>query len=379
VKRRFYKWGIIFIVLGILVGACGDASNDDGASTTTSNDDTDTTESAEVPGESTTSAPSASLDEVTILLPFPLGIGWTGLVVGEQLGFFEEENLSVTTEAVDGGGFVVQQVLAGNVDYGLAAASEAIIAFNRDPGMRAAFCNKSRNIFQITVLDDSPIETVSDLEGTIMGISEAGGGEVNILTAILEDAGLSVGEDVELLPIGGAGPAAAVAIEDGTVDAYTSSFPDIINLRLSGVDLRDITPEEFDEQPGDCFLVMESTLEDPAKASIVERISRAWSKGSLYAEKNPEEALELACQTVPEGCVDEEYAARYWEFNVASLSASEDVLPGQTSLPGWELVAELLYRAGTTETLVDPAPIISGGIIGEISDAWTSYDPEEVG
>ncbi|HJQ94446.1 MAG TPA: ABC transporter substrate-binding protein [Acidimicrobiia bacterium] len=319
------------------------------------------------------------MDEVSILLPFPLGIGWTGLVVGEQLGFFEDENLSITTEATDGGGFVVQQVLAGNVDYGLAAASEAIIAYNRDPGMRAAFCNKSRNIFQITALEGSPIESVSDLQGTVMGISEAGGGEVNILTAILEDAGLSVGEDVELLPIGGAGPAAAVAIEDGTVDAYTSSFPDIINLRLAGVDLRDITPEEFDEQPGDCFLVMEETLEDPAKADIVERISRAWSKGSLYAENNPEEALELACEAVPESCVDEEYAARYWEFNVDSLSASEDVLPGETSLPGWELVAQLLYSAGTTETLVDPAPIISGGIIGEIRDAWTSYDPSEVG
>jgi NitT/TauT family transport system substrate-binding protein len=245
--------------------------------------------------------------------------------------------------------------------------------------MRSAFCNKSRNIFQITVPGGSPIESVADLEGAVMGISEAGGGEVNILTAILEDAGLAVGEDVELLPIGGAGPAAAAAIQDGTVDAYTSSFPDIINLRLAGVDLTDITPEEFDEQPGDCFLVLEETLEDPEKADIVERISRAWSKGSLYAENHPEEALELACEAVPEGCVDEEYAAQYWDFNVASLSASEGLLPGQTSLPGWQLVAELLHRAGTTETLVDPAPIISGGIIGEINDAWTSYDPNEVG
>jgi NitT/TauT family transport system substrate-binding protein len=72
---------------------------------------------------------------------------------------------------------VVQQVIAGNAPYGMAAATSILIGAQRDSSLRAVFCNPSRNLFGIAVPEGSDIEEIADLEGKTLGISEQGGGE----------------------------------------------------------------------------------------------------------------------------------------------------------------------------------------------------------
>jgi len=317
-------------------------------------------------------------DTVNVLLPYPLGLSWTGLLVGQEAGFFEAEGLTVTTDSAEGSGFVVQQVISGNVKFGLAASSEAMVAFENDPSLRAIFCNKHKNIFRVVVPENSDVQSISDLAGKTLGITERGGGEDTIAKAALAGAGLEENADVKILPIGGAGPQAKSAIERGQVDAYAASFPNVISLTISGVKFRDITPAEFEDMPGDCLIAKESTLENEEDADKAVRLARAWSQGMAYAIENSEEALEMACANVAEACADQAYAEAYWEYNRDLLLPAEGSKPGALTPSGWELVADLMYETGVTPERVDVTPHISGGIVGEIQEEWQDYDLDDV-
>ncbi|MQA72893.1 MAG: hypothetical protein GEU88_00825 [Solirubrobacterales bacterium] len=143
--------------LSSIVAACG------------GDDDEDASASA------STSA-SGETQEVDVLLSFPRGNAWLPLLVAEDQGYFEDEGLKLNIQETDGSGFVTQQIIAGNADFGWAGAPSDVIAFKTDPGLRALACNHEKNIFSIVVPADSDIQEISDLAGRTIGITEPGGG-----------------------------------------------------------------------------------------------------------------------------------------------------------------------------------------------------------
>ena len=50
--------------------------------------------------------------------------------------------------------------------------------------------------------------------------------------------------------------------------------------------------------------VTDDVLNDPAKRDVAVRLGRAWYKGVVFAQENPEAALEIICKLVPEDCED---------------------------------------------------------------------------
>jgi NitT/TauT family transport system substrate-binding protein len=359
------KWLVLWVVvaaLGMALAACGDDDEDEGGGG----------------GGGGGSTAAEGTQEVELLLSFPESIAWAPLLVAREAGYFEEEGVSVKTQETEGSGFVTQQVIAGNADYGWAAGDSVIVAASKEPDIRAVACNQEQNIFRIvTLADNSEVQSVEDLDGKTLGFTEKGGGEEPLVNSTVADAGLE--GKVQLLPIGAAGPQSRRAIEQGQVDAYASSYPDIATLTAQGLEFRDITPDKFSRTPGDCFVVMKDTLEDPEKRETVVKVGRAWVKGANFAIENPEAALEMSCPQVPEECKDRAFADEFMSQTLDLLKPLDESVPiGGLDLEGWKTTADVLLDVGTIKEPVDTEQTVNSPEVQEVVDEIQDFDLEAV-
>jgi NitT/TauT family transport system substrate-binding protein len=350
-RNRYLGWIAALLAIPVLafgLVACGDDDEGDN-------------------GGEETSAESGETQDVELLLSFPPSVIWSSLLVAEDQGYFEEEGLNVSATGTDGSAFVTQQVISGNADFGWAASDSVIIAYANDPSLRAVMCHQEQNIFRIVTLADSDIQSVDDLAGQTLGFTEKGGGEEPLVQSTLADAGIT--DDVELLPIGAAGPQSQRAIEDGTVDAYASSYPDMASLTAAGLEFRDITPEKFNGTAGDCLVTREDVLQDESKREVVEGIARAWARGSVFTIDNTEETLEIGCEAVPEECTDRESARLLVEDTARFLEPVEEGAPvGSLYQEGWQTTADVLNDTGAIDEPVDVTDLVASPEAQEIEE-----------
>jgi NitT/TauT family transport system substrate-binding protein len=315
--------------------------------------------------------------ELEVLLSYQESIVWAPLLVGRDRGYFEDEGLSLDLQETEGSGFVTQQIIAGNSDFGWAAADSIIVAASKDPRIRAVTCNQSQNIFRIVVPEGSDIQSVEDLVGKTLGFTEKGGGEEPLIKSSLGDAGIT--DDVKLLPIGAAGPQSKNAIESGTVDAYASSYPDISSLTAEGMKFTDITPDKFSATPGDCLVALDETLKDPAKAELAAKLGRAWSKGAVFATENPEEGLKANCDAVPDECEDEAFAKALYDDTIALLQPVDDSLRlGELDPEGWQTTADVLLQTKSIDKAVDVDALIAAPEVKAVQEKLLDFDPAAV-
>ncbi|HWM08181.1 MAG TPA: ABC transporter substrate-binding protein [Solirubrobacteraceae bacterium] len=315
--------------------------------------------------------------EVDMLLSYQESIVWAPLLVGREAGYFEDEGLTVSTEETEGSGFVTQQIIAGNKDFGWAAADSIVVAASKDPRIRAVTCNQAQNIFRIVVLEGSDVASVDDLAGKTLGFTEKGGGEEPLVKSALADAGIT--DDVKLLPIGAAGPQSKNAIENGTVDAYASSYPDISSLTAGGTAFTDITPDKFSATPGDCLVALDETLKDPAKADLAAKLGRAWTKGAIFGTENPEVGLEMSCKIVPDECEDPAFAKAFYDDTIALLQPVDSSLTlGEMDPAGWQTTADVLLETGSIESEVDVDALIGAPEVKAVQEKMLDFDAAAV-
>ena len=342
---------------GLVVVGCGD-DDDDG-------------------GSAAGAGGGGGSSQADMLLSYQESIVWAPLLVAREAGYFEDEGLEVKTEGTEGSGFVTQQIIAGNKDFGWAGADSIIIAASKDPRIRAVTCNQSQNIFRIVVKEGSDVTSVDDLAGKTLGFTEKGGGEEPLVKSSLADAGIT--DDVKLLPIGAAGPQSKNAIENGTVDAYASSYPDISSLTAEGMSFTDITPDKFSATPGDCLVTLDETLKDPKKAEIAAKLGRAWTKGAIFATANPEVGLDMNCKNVPDECEDENFAKAMYDDTITLLQPVDSSLTlGQLDAAGWKTTADTLLETGSIDSAVDTDTLIGAPEVKAVQEKMLDFDAAAV-
>lgn len=355
--RRAFLFLLVFSVALVPIACGGD-------------DDSDTTAS-DVATESETAA--ESLTPVTVLLSFPPGNAWLPMLVADSQGYFEDEGVDINFEATDGSGFVTQQIIAGNADFGWAGASSDLIAYEKVPDLRALACNHEQNIFSINVPADSDIQNVEQLDGKRLGITEKGGGEEPMVNAVIAENDL----DLELIPLGEAAPAIILALEKGQVDAFAGGITDVVTLEAGGMDFRDITPEEYDPMPGDCLISTSDVISDPENQDVAAAMIRAWMKGAYFAIANVDAAVDIACTSIPEECQDREGFTKPFAEKIVRI-----IQPVDTSLPptaidpaGWNENASVLMSSGVLGSDLDIENLISSPEGQEVADkAYADQD-----
>jgi ABC-type nitrate/sulfonate/bicarbonate transport system substrate-binding protein len=349
----------------MILGACG---SDD------SSDATSATDAAGAPDETTAAEPSGELQEFTFALTNQRAPQYYSYYLAQELGFFEEEGLDVEIVIVSGSSAAVQQVIAGNVDAGHPSGPATAQAVSQGNCLKQFYTYSYQNVFGLAASADSGVTDIADLEGQTVGVSEPSGGEVPLVRAIMASAGLQDGVDYSIQGIGEGGALTVEALQNGDVQAYSSSVFDVATVGAAGVELVQIMPDEYLYFPTVSMVATCDYFEN--NQDVLARFARAATKGTVWKEGNPDAALEIIRGVEPELFEDEALGLAFWE-TTQELNAfppgMEDAQYGAHYRPGWELYLEFASQ-GTEEEgalnadAVDLGVLLTDAILDEAND-----------
>jgi NitT/TauT family transport system substrate-binding protein len=310
----------------------------------------------------------AQTKDITVILPNPSAINVFSLhsAIGE--GYFADEGLNVTVQAVDGSSQVLQAMAAGQAQIGLPGPGPVLAARSRGEDVVFLYNNYPKSIFGLVVKEESPHQTPADLKGSTIGVGTADGAEVSFARTILADAGLTEGEDYEFLAIGDGGMAATAFLRDD-VEAYAAAVSDAAILESRGIALREITPEEFLSYFGNGYAALRSYIEE--NPDVIEEFGRGLVRGVEYSmdPANKDQVLEYAKQGNPQEGEDPAFASALYEA-IKNRMTPLDMSHGWGYQPPehWQIWHESLVEAGDLE----PLPNLEDAYTNEFVDTWNA-------
>jgi NitT/TauT family transport system substrate-binding protein len=204
--------------------------------------------------------------------------------LAKQLGYFDQQGLDVTLIDEASGQSAEDEVLAGQVDAGsgsynhtieLQAAGkqmESVIQLGIAPGEAEA----------VSAKEAGQIQSVKDLKGKNLGVTELGSGTQTLTTILLNKVGIPQ-DQVHFVPVG-AGDTFIAAMKQGRIDAGMTTEPTISLLLSSGVgkvlaDLR--TPEKTQTALGGPYPFISLFMKNDYVAGhkdVVQKLANAYVK-----------------------------------------------------------------------------------------------------
>jgi NitT/TauT family transport system substrate-binding protein len=349
--KRFAVGGsrlaVLLVIPVLAVSACGSSSSSSSPSASTAGGGTST-------------------KKVELMLPYQESIFFIGELMAQAKGYFADEGLEVKALPSDGGSFVVQQVVAGKVKYGISAPEPIIIAAAKGIPVRG-IAETDRGTILIGVPADGPVHSIQDLKGKSIGISGPGGGEVGLVKLVLKSEGLS--GSVNLLPVGAGGPAVYHALKAGRIAGYAGFTNDIAGIEAAGLPLRNVIPPKYATLPSDEFVVLQKTLDNPADREVAVKLMRAWNRGTQFALANPAEALTLACQRVKQECQNSKVADAFMKVSLEAVKPRAGAQLGAQNMPDNQTVQEGLLSSNQIPHQVNLSEVFTDQYIPEIDKA----------
>lgn len=242
--------------------------------------------------------PAAAQEKVRIGLAQAVNVTHSMFGFGDELGFFAEEGLSIEFVALQGSGVLVPQIAAKAVTVGLTNPDLAIIGLAKGEPYPITFVYNylRKSVYELAVKESSSIKSVADLKGKRLGIGALSWGNIPMIRAILRDAGLEWGRDVQAMPIG-MGPAAWKQFSDDKVDVMAYFTSENARIVASGIPIRKLeisSKYEVMFSAGAAF--HNDTIANNPK--LVEGFGRATAKSTV------------ACLAAPQACL-----RAYWRLD----------------------------------------------------------------
>ncbi|MEM7044728.1 MAG: ABC transporter substrate-binding protein [Pseudomonadota bacterium] len=297
-------------------------------------------------------ASGQDLEKITFAQPSPSAINSYPVFVAIGEGYFADEGLEVTVEAVNGSASVLQAMSAGQAHFGRPGPAPVLGARSR--GVDAVFIYNvaARTNFGIVVAEDSEYQAIEDLKGTVIGTGTADGAEVGFARNVLTGSGMGEG-DYEFLTVGDGGPATA-AFTRGDISAYSASVADAAILTQRGLPVRDITPDEFQKFFGNGLATMGDTIRD--NPELVEKFVRAFMRGHAFAldDANRETVLAHLAEGNPQEGEDAAFQSALFDA-VRAKTIPVDMSNGLGYLPHeiWEEWQTSMVEGGDLEAPLD--------------------------
>jgi NitT/TauT family transport system substrate-binding protein len=252
------------------------------------------------------------LTKVTFVQPSPSAINSFNVFVAIGEGYFAEEGLEVSVQAINGSGAVLQALSSGQAQFGRPGPGPVLAARGRDVDVVFIYNFAAKSNFGVVVPADSPVQSPADLKGKVIGTGTADGAEVGFARNVMSGAGMKDGVDYTFLTVGDGGPATA-AFASGEIDAYSASTADAAILNQRGVAVREITPPEYMRFFGNGFVTMGDTIR--SNPDLVEKFVRAIHRGHVFAldPANRDKVLAHLAAGNPQESEDAAFAAALFD------------------------------------------------------------------
>lgn len=147
----------------------------------------------------------AAPQQITYLFPAPSFLpAFIPFHVARKRGYFEANNLVVTSQTAKGGADVAKQVGVGNADFGNALGDTPIIVRPNGIPVRAVALLGQHSLFQIAARKEANVKSIADLRGRKVGVTSYQEAAYYALLAVLSVNGLKR-SDLEIEALGPAG------------------------------------------------------------------------------------------------------------------------------------------------------------------------------
>jgi NitT/TauT family transport system substrate-binding protein len=300
-------------------------------------------------------ATPAALTEVTLVTGYIPNVQFAPLYVAEKKGYFAAEGLKVkVTWGLEYDG--VKLVGANQVDFAFVGGDQAVQA--RAQGIPLVYVANWYNAFPSAVfsLKEKNIATPKDLIGKKVGLPGLFGASYTAWRALLYAERIQE-SDVTVQVIGFN---QVQAVSQGMVDAavgYANNEP--VQLRLAGKEINQINVWEYSKLVGNGIAVNEKAITEQPK--IVRGFVRAFLKGVADTIANPDEALKIAIENVPEA------GGNNFKTGEAVLNASialwKNSRLGYVNPADWEATARFMKDAGFIQTEVDVGKVYTNEFV----------------
>jgi NitT/TauT family transport system substrate-binding protein len=314
--------------------------------------------------------PAAAQDLTTVnaVMPKQRSANYFPLIVGEALGYFEEEGIEVNLLPSDTPIPFVNFLRNGQADIAMLDPAEVLQALAAGVELSVIYEVMQTAPDGIAVSGNSGLTDVEQLRGQTVGLVSD---RDRVTMQIALDARGMTEDDVTTVVVGEAGPTLAAAFRDQTVAAIAGSGPDWLAIQASGIPVNLITPAEVSNKPGNTFAVASGTLEE--KGDLIEGYLRAWSKGMYVATIAPEVVAQMAQDAVPEEWEDANFGQQYLN-NAIRLNVSVTDTLGGLNTGTWESIQPAMQKFGLITDLIAADQFLAPGPV----EAANNFDRDEI-
>jgi NitT/TauT family transport system substrate-binding protein len=284
--------------------------------------------------------------------------------VAEAGGYLKEQHLTVTKAFSGNASTCAQLVATGKGDVCSLSVEPAIQGYEKGLRLQFFFDRDPRYDYMLGVLPDSPIATLADFKGKVIGEVNAGSAVEPAVISMLAGAGLKRG-DYTFVPVG-SGAAGLAAFAGKKVDAL--AFPSVEmqtyevwgNLKIHYFYhplLRDIGNVGFAATPAVIA----------AKGDLLKRYARAMAEAAIVIRENPllaaKDFLIVSGQKATPDAIQTE--ARVLEASQADLPGIDPASNriGYMSPQGLAVYSTFLYDYGLTSHPVPASTLVTNAFI----------------
>ncbi|TDD79790.1 ABC transporter substrate-binding protein [Actinomadura darangshiensis] len=222
--------------------------------------------------------------------------GFSTLAVAETRKYFEQEKVDVKISLFDSGTRAAQQVIAGQSDLALVTAEPVGIGQEKGTPLTYFAGYYPKWISNIQVPAGSGVRSVADLPGKRVGVTAVASSGATFVRTAMKMEGLDA-NSVKFIPIGG-GAQQINAIKSGKVDVLGLWDTQYQIIENAGIGLTPLPIASTDKLFGGGFAVKADELKD--LRDPLTRFGRAMAKAMVFAQANPEAAVQDLWKLHPE-------------------------------------------------------------------------------
>jgi NitT/TauT family transport system substrate-binding protein len=322
-------------------------------------------------------AQTPPMKKFRVLLPFRVGITFFPLSVADELGYMKAEGIDLDLQVANGSSAVVQQLAAGNAQMGVILAPNTLLGFAEGVKYKAFYDFLTRNTFDVKTLPDSPIGKLADLKGRNVGTIDLTRGDLPLLRAQLQRAGLNPSRDVTFVALGPTMSLHALALKEGKVQALNLSWNNTVSVEAAGGKLKCITCDSEELQLASETTVATDTVMKQDRRYVV-GLGRAMAKATLFAETNPDAAIAIMKKVAPQEHTDAAFTKTFFNAALVIMKPRQPGKYGLHDIGGWDRLQNFMSVPTEGATGMTTKVDVKQLVTNELVDEMNRFDAEAV-
>jgi NitT/TauT family transport system substrate-binding protein len=315
--------------------------------------------------------PSAAADDALTIVTGAQPTAFYQVIddVAMQAGFFKEQHLAVDYNYAGNPTIASQLLASGKGDIGAQALEPLITGYQRGVHLQVFFMRTPKSQYALGVRDDSPIRTLEDFKGTILGEYSTGSSAEDYVNSMLQGAGVRRA-DYSYIPIGN-GAQAIEALNTNKVAGAAFPYLELLLYEVNaGQKYRFFFNPLLEDVPDTGYTATPATIQ--TKGDLLKRFCRAVAEASVLIRVNPVLAARYYLQVAGQPLSDDAIQKEAHLLQVAQgLLPGADPLSkriGNVPIAGMATLSQVMYANGDTAALVPVSAIATDQFLDFAND-----------